>query len=271
MWKTIKILEVSVVVFLGTIFMFGSTLFAGIPEPGIIFYGKVRDDNGSLITNGELTWTFTPQSGGDSIIVTTELGEFNGPGGPYSYAVMVPVETSVPGFPVSDNTIPLSITSETYTMTAQITLQDISLTDAMDISVEDRGAVNKIYIMSELLDTDGDNIPDIWEQRIITADPNDDIYNAEDVFPEDDFDGDGFCNLREYLSGSDPVYDLDIPICWSDVYLDGDVDGEDAAIIAEEFYYNEFPATFDLDGDGDLDEWDMLFFCEDFGRLDCNN
>jgi hypothetical protein len=136
------------------------------------------------------------------------------------------------------------------------------------ITLGERGGIRRLDF--EFSDDDYDGLPDGWEQQIVFGDPHDSITDIEEVDPRDDFDMDRFSNLREYLAGSDPVYASDIPVCWSDVYLDGDVDGKDAAIIAEEFYYNEYPATFDLDGDGDLDEWDMMFFCEDFGRLDCN-
>ena len=68
---------------------------------------------------------------------------------------------------------------------------------------------------------------------------------------------------------SDAIDSEDIPICWSDVYVDGDVDGEDLSIFIKDFYYNNYPCTFDFDGDGDVDDLDMLFFCEDFSRTDC--
>jgi len=63
---------------------------AGIPEPGIILYGKVNDDQGTLITGGNLVWTFTPSGGGDPVSITTPLSEIEGAGGPFSYSVLIP-------------------------------------------------------------------------------------------------------------------------------------------------------------------------------------
>lgn len=55
-------------------------------------------------------------------------------------------------------------------------------------------------IVSE--DSDKDGLPDVWEQQIINADPNDAIKSILDVLPGDDFDGDGFDNLTEFKQGS---------------------------------------------------------------------
>jgi hypothetical protein len=55
------------------------------------------------------------------------------------------------------------------------------------------------------LTLDGDVIPDSWEQTIVDAKPSDAITNVLQVLESDDFDGDGFNNLEEYITGTDPV------------------------------------------------------------------
>ncbi len=55
-------------------------------------------------------------------------------------------------------------------------------------------------IISE--DSDKDGLPDVWEQQIMNADPNDAIKSISDVVPGGDFDGDGFDNLTEFKQGS---------------------------------------------------------------------
>jgi len=62
-------------------------------------------------------------------------------------------------------------------------------------------------------DTDGDGMPDGWE-AVNNLDPL-----ANDAF--DDLDGDGFCNLREYLGGTDPDAAQDRPAT-TIVYVDDD-------------------------------------------------
>jgi hypothetical protein len=99
------------------------------------------------------------------------------------------------------------------------------------------------------------------------------MVNIYDVLPKDDFDGDGFSNLREFMSDSDGVNVQDIPDCWADGYADGDVDGKDLGNLIVDFGRNDCsiddPCVSDLDYDDDVDDMDLLFFGEDYGRTDC--
>jgi hypothetical protein len=60
-------------------------------------------------------------------------------------------------------------------------------------------------------DLDGDGMGDNFERRIINSaqsdgDPlNDWIVSLTDVDPNDDFDGDGSSNMREFLYNGDPI------------------------------------------------------------------
>ena len=125
----------------------------------------------------------------------------------------------------------------------------------------------------ELIDTDDDGLPDSWEQLIVNANPDDEIKDIGDVSPFVDFEGDGYSNLREYLSNSDPVELSDIPNCWADVREDTDVDGDDIYTFVEEYGRDDCSIAntcdLDMDGDGYVNELDLLFFTEDYGRTDC--
>ncbi|MDP6524460.1 MAG: hypothetical protein QGH15_09580 [Kiritimatiellia bacterium] len=61
-------------------------------------------------------------------------------------------------------------------------------------------------INSVTLDTDGDGMADPWEESIVTASGGA-LSDITDVLPGDDFDGDGFSNLEEYVAGLDPTVD----------------------------------------------------------------
>lgn len=50
------------------------------------------------------------------------------------------------------------------------------------------------------VDSDGDGIPDAWEQQLIAALGGG--KNLSDIRPGDDADGDGLTNLQEYLAGT---------------------------------------------------------------------
>ena len=122
-------------------------------------------------------------------------------------------------------------------------------------------------------DADSDGMPDDWEWTIVDANLNDSIDHPWDILPLDDFDGDGFSNLREFLSLSDPILKHSIPICWGDFSREGGVDGKDLSSFAAEFHRNDCspsdPCLCDLDDNDLVNSLDMLFFAEDFGRTDC--
>ena len=54
-------------------------------------------------------------------------------------------------------------------------------------------------------DSDGDGLPDDWEQQIVDDDPSDEIDSIDDVLPGDDYDGDGRTNEEEWIANTDPT------------------------------------------------------------------
>jgi hypothetical protein len=96
--------------------LIATTVFAaGIPEPGLVMYGTVRNTaagNARLIT-GTLTWTITPASG-SPVTVTTPLTDISGQ---YSYALRVPFESVVGSSTLSPNTLPLNSATTSYVRT----------------------------------------------------------------------------------------------------------------------------------------------------------
>jgi hypothetical protein len=88
---------------------------AGIPEPGLVMYGAVRNTaagNVRLIA-GTLTWTITP-AGGSPVTVTTPLTDISGQ---YSFALRVPFESVVGSTTLSPNTLPLNSATTSYART----------------------------------------------------------------------------------------------------------------------------------------------------------
>ncbi len=112
-------------------------------------------------------------------------------------------------------------------------------------------------------DTDGDGMPDGWE---VTA--NLDPLEKEDAFS--DWDNDGYSNLREYISATDPNSGLSRPSgLIADLDGDEDVDGLDVWKLAGSFEQEVCPGDScvgDLDGDGVVNTRDMRLFLEEFGK-----
>ena len=132
----------------------------------------------------------------------------------------------------------------------------------------DDGAAGSVYFFALDQDRDSDGMGDLWEQQIIQADPN--KYDIYDVDPLDDYDTDGFCNLREFLSISDPRNDMDIPDILADYEPDGGVDGVDLSFFLDDYQNAACLSTqcyFDFDADNDVDFIDLFLFAEDYGRI----
>ncbi|OGV62965.1 MAG: hypothetical protein A3K18_05120 [Lentisphaerae bacterium RIFOXYA12_64_32] len=55
------------------------------------------------------------------------------------------------------------------------------------------------------VDSDGDDLPDSWEQEQIDASDADDIVNLTDLAPDEDTDGDGSTNRDEFQNNTSPL------------------------------------------------------------------
>jgi hypothetical protein len=112
-------------------------------------------------------------------------------------------------------------------------------------------------------DSDTDSMPDGWEVEHSLNPVSDDALL--------DFDEDGFCNLREYLSFTFPGDPQDIPPIIADFNFDEDTDGDELSTISSEFGLNDCspvePCEGDFNGDGNVDHIDLKIFSEDYGRI----
>ena len=119
---------------------------AGIPEPGIILYGQVLDEDGQLVTTGELSWTYSPSGGGDPLVVSTTLTALEGPGGPYSYTALIPFEIPIDGYPAQSNALTLTATPSSYTRNGQVIGGTIQTTHVVTLSRADRGKAIRVDV-----------------------------------------------------------------------------------------------------------------------------
>ncbi|MBI1319169.1 MAG: hypothetical protein GC168_09495 [Candidatus Hydrogenedens sp.] len=121
---------------------------AGVPQPGIVQYGQVIGEGGALLTSGSLTWSYTPAGGGDSVVVTTPLELIDGPGGPYSYKTVVPLEAVVPDSP-SAGAIPVALSPEEYVRTGAVDGTAVSMTHNVFVSAEDISSVRRVDVCAD--------------------------------------------------------------------------------------------------------------------------
>ncbi len=123
------------------------TASAGIPEPGLFIYGKVYNDSNVLVTTGTMDWTFTPADASSGpVVISTELAEIPGDGGPYSYRVTIPLESAVTGIPVTNTAVGLTDQNVLYNREVSVN-SVVALVDQINISAgTTRGSAQRIDI-----------------------------------------------------------------------------------------------------------------------------
>lgn len=182
-----------------------SPLLANIPEPDTILYGKVLHrayGNEHQLTEGTLTWTLRDQNDIE-YTYQTELVDI---GGEFSYKLTIPHQALSTGLSVDSTVIPLGVGEKTYEFVsievnnypAAILWSEV---DFLSLIQSARAATYRVdlIVSFDLLDTDGDGMPDWWEK----------FYGLDWQTPDAglDTDGDGWSNLDEYLRGTNPLVD----------------------------------------------------------------
>jgi hypothetical protein len=165
------------------------------PAPAHEIYGTVRDESGRPLDSAEGTIILS----GTSAEITRAPSDPS-IGGGVNYRLYVPMDANIltglyqvsalrPALPF---TIRVIIRGQSY---VPIQMQ----TSTWNIGKP--GARTRIDLTLGI-DSDGDGIPDSWEQWLIDSDATGRLTSLADVRPGDDLDGDGLTNLQEYAIGT---------------------------------------------------------------------
>lgn len=190
-------------------------LAQGIPEPGLVIYGVVRNESAGVtnrLTVGTLTCEVRTAQGA-RVQVSTQLQNINDQ---FSFVLVVPLETRIQGMDLSPGTLELlsagSRCQRTFQVNGRPVTLAISAQENFTVGPLDRARQDRVDLVTNLdsSDANGNGLPDWWEDR----------YFHRPVRPEDDADVDGASNLAEFVAGTDPT-DPASRFAFIDVHLDG--------------------------------------------------
>lgn len=183
---------------------------AALPEPDTVFYGRVLHLGGGeehIMTSGELRWTVTPPAGSsqEPYAVTAQLSSMKG--GEMSYQVRIPgilatagtLTGVMPGLTLSTDAAALPFRNTNVTVNGRAVRMADPAGILFDVSSLTRGSFRRLDFIYDgaLPDSDGDDIPDWWEEKYDT--------DANAANAGADGDSDGVNNLAEYRAGTDPT------------------------------------------------------------------
>jgi hypothetical protein len=170
-----------------------TTAFAFPPAPPHTLYGMVRNQWGDPISvSGAEVFIQTT----NGIGVRTTLTASAGPG--VNYEMQVPMDSGI----ALDLYQPTAVRqNQAFQLKVQIG-STTYLPIEMVISAHQIGRPAQSTRLDLTLgeDTDGDGLPDAWEQALIAMLGG----TLADITPNGDADGDGISNLNEYLAGTYP-------------------------------------------------------------------
>lgn len=172
------------------------------PAPAVTFFGVVRDEGGRPLDTSEGRVIVNGNAGEVTRGITDTTRQRG-----VNYSVHLPMDANTGGTlynvtalrPTLPFTIKVVIRNKTYVpmqMTGRIwTAPKAGERLRLDLSLG--------------LDSDGDGLPDSWEDGLIDGDQSGRLRSLADVNPGDDLDGDGLTNFQEYQLGTYALDRLD--------------------------------------------------------------
>ena len=175
-----------------------------IPQAPVIIYGLIRDEYGSpLKSMSAASLRLVRDSDADGLVyASTVVGETAFPGMNYRLSLEMDSEGPTRTYAVVSGT--------TMRIRCLIEGEEQNLSPVPVFAVSENGAAMRLdYSLG--VDADGDGLPDAWEAWVLQmAGRSSDAAAIAAFNPDDDADGDGMSNRREFFAGTDPFQSTDL-------------------------------------------------------------
>ena len=121
---------------------------AGLPEPGMLLYGRVLTPDGEPVYSGELEFSFVREGAteDEGFRLRTNLRRIEAPGGPYAYTLSVPFERIEEGHTSVSGAIEASADAIRYVRTASVTDTAILMEHRVSLSAEQAGTIRRVDV-----------------------------------------------------------------------------------------------------------------------------
>lgn len=166
------------------------------PAPFHRIYGSVRDEQGNPLATGVGTIILSGTAGAEIIRSTSDTGLGVG----INYSLSVPMDSGT-----TTQLYTVSSLRPLLPFTIRVVINNVSYVPMQMVGATwNIGAPSASTRLDLTLgvDSDGDGLPDQWENNLIDGDLSGLLTSLADVDPNGDLDNDGSTNLDEYIAGT---------------------------------------------------------------------